>query len=425
MARYFQTAPSLPDDAACRTFEIPNSLEWLGIFNALYPLLINPYNWEQVNDTDMTVEESITIVKGIWSLYWESTGLCGDTGNCLQPSGSRVLRLSSSGHVEQLTGDEWIAPTDDYEIPPTPAREEPTTAERKCAAAANAAFVLKETYEQVTDLITETTTVAELAVYFATTVTIALAPAFGFIAPAFIFLLEAAAYAFIEIAQYMGADVWSVEFNDVLLCVLLDCASDDDDVVTFDYQCVTDALAKNTNIFSVLGEAELLLYGQLCFMLSIIGVDGLNIAGATTGVAEPNCDECLTWCYVWDIEEDGLGDWTVALGAQGTPYVYLTRTFAATEVTYIQNEFSNNGVGTGGSSAASIYKSDTLTTPNRIAILAPVNSLLFTDWHGVETMTSVGIGVNNDGNGAGVWSIRRVTMAGNGANPFGENNCIV
>ena len=83
-----------------------------------------------------------------------------------------MLRLNANGQIEQLSNGAWVEPDGDYEIPPTPARTEPTAAERKCLAAANAANVLQQTYEQITDEIAEGLTVAELAVRAATALTI-------------------------------------------------------------------------------------------------------------------------------------------------------------------------------------------------------------------------------------------------------------
>lgn len=54
----FLTPPSLGDETECRKLEMPATLEWLGIFNSMLTLGINPYNWKQVNDTDITPEEA-------------------------------------------------------------------------------------------------------------------------------------------------------------------------------------------------------------------------------------------------------------------------------------------------------------------------------------------------------------------------------
>jgi len=291
MEKMFTTPSDVPEGLACRTLKIPNNGIWLGIFNQVLLETLDPYNWEQTYPEDMTIEDTIAVCDEIIKLYWVAED-CTDGGACLQPDGYRVLRLNLNGFIEQLTNGAWTAPTGDYEVPPTPAREEPTPAERKCLAAANAANVLEQTYEQVTDAIAEGLTVAELAVIMATELTLLLGPAFGFIVPAFIFLLEAAALAFIEIAEFMGTDVWDEEFTDLLMCALLDCATDEADVVTFDYQCVIDNLANGVDLLNPLAQSQLLLFGQVNFMLSIIGVDGLNLAGATTAIDFEDCAEC-------------------------------------------------------------------------------------------------------------------------------------
>jgi len=54
----FLTPPSIPDGTECRKLEMPATLEWLGIFNSMLTLGINPYNWKQVDDTDLTPEQA-------------------------------------------------------------------------------------------------------------------------------------------------------------------------------------------------------------------------------------------------------------------------------------------------------------------------------------------------------------------------------
>lgn len=296
MARkLFETPPDTPPEVVCRTFKIPSSYHWLGIFNKAILTLLNEYNWEQVNDTDLTIEGTIALIKPMIEEYWDTQECC-EPDACLLPDGSRVLRLSISGHFEQLANGGWIPPTGDYEVPPVPARGEGTPIDRRCAAAANAQNVLQLTYEVVTDASAEGLTVAETAVELATTLTLLVAPFLGFVVPAMIVLLEAFIFALLEIAEFMTSDYWDVEFSEMLTCILFDCSTDDSDVVTFDYDCVLEGLTTTVDLLNPQAQSQLLLFGQVRYLLAIIGVDGLNAAGATTEIDDANCDACGGWC---------------------------------------------------------------------------------------------------------------------------------
>lgn len=457
MAKMFTTPQSLPDGVACRTLEIPNDGIWLGIFNSALLETVNAYNWEQTYPEDMTIEETVAVCQEIINEYWE-TGNCTDDDICLQPDGYRVLRLNLLGHIEQLFNGAWTTPDGDYEIPPTEARDEPTAVERKCAAAANAQNVLQQTYEVATDAIAEGITVAELAVIMATELTLLLGPAFGFIVPAFIFLLEAAALAFIEIAEFMSTDVWDAEFSDLLLCALLDCASDDGEVVTFDYQCVIDNLAKNVDLLNPLAQSQLLLFGQVNFMLSIIGIDGLNTAGATTAVTDANCDDCGGWCYEIDFTETNGGWGQVSAGTSGlygtyssgngwtttdavdtvpNPDVfnrmfYIGKTLAASatfthveiDLYYVKGSFFSNrraqGIEAGLAYATTII--DINSTP------ASNGAPLTLTWDGELVSNSIVVFARSSAvTGSPVYSgsaiLTRIKICGTGENPFGTSNC--
>lgn len=299
MPRIFQTAPNTPSAAACRTFQIPNSLEWLGIFNALYPLMINPYNWEQVNESDLTVDESVTIVKQIWATYWATTSLC-DGGCTLPDIFTPPFRLGVNGRFEQLLPDgTWGEPAGEYAIPPTPARDESTSTERKCNAAANAAHVMELLYEAITDEIA----LGGDALQVAAAMVAALVTAVGgwIAAPvyAIIQLSIALFVGMIELLQALGSDVWTTEFNERLKCALYDCATDTDDVVTFDLDCIREKLYEPPDLLSPTWFYELQLFAQVLYLMETITMDGLNAAGATTYIEDDECS-CITHCMRLD-----------------------------------------------------------------------------------------------------------------------------
>lgn len=312
---------------------MPTSKEWLGIFNSALLEMLQSYNYEQVNDTDMTIEETIAVVDEILNEYF-ATQECTDEGACLQPDGGRVIRLNSSGHFEQLSNGSWIPPTDEYTVPPVPERTEPTAYSRRCAAAANAANVLKQTYEVATDAIEDGLSneevAAAIAAFLLTTIGAWLALAFisilGLIAALFI--------AFIEIAQFMTADLWNSEFDAMLTCLLYDCSTDTGDVVTFDLECFNTNYAATVDLGNPDALDQLRLYGQVWFMLSVIGADGLNAAGATTAITDADCSTCVEagWCRQM-LSSDGVefvdmvigsinvDDWIVADSPVGGQYM--------------------------------------------------------------------------------------------------------
>lgn len=151
MPKPFLTPEFTSEDWQCRTLRTPNNKEWLGVFTSALEEMTNPYNWEQVEPTDLTIEQAITIVQSILIEFY-ATETCS-TGCELPDLNSPPFRLGINGRFEMLDPDtgEWGTPTGEYEIPPTPARTEPTADERRCAAAANAAYVLQLVYEAITD----------------------------------------------------------------------------------------------------------------------------------------------------------------------------------------------------------------------------------------------------------------------------------
>lgn len=69
------TPSSTTSETWCRTLKIPATFEWLGIFNSLITAGIYPYNWKQVNDTDLTPDEASAVVYAVLTEYAKS-GQC-------------------------------------------------------------------------------------------------------------------------------------------------------------------------------------------------------------------------------------------------------------------------------------------------------------------------------------------------------------
>lgn len=304
--KLFQTPPDTPSEIQCRTLQIPSSKEWLGIINSALLLMVNQYEWEQVHETDLSIDETIAIIEPMIRSFWDTPD-CGETIICTQPDGLPFFRLAASWHFEQFFAGEWIAPTGDYTVPPVPEREESTPDERRCAAAANAANVLKQVYEQVTDLAAEGAGVAEVILAVASFLTAEIGLWLGLAFAAFAPIMIALIGAFVAIAVYMTADLWDEAFNDLLKCLLYNCSSNDGDTVHFNIDCFNRDYAATVDLFSLDGLNQLRLFGQVSFMLSIIGADGLDAAGGTTEITDADCDDCIHCDDYSDTMLDGLG----------------------------------------------------------------------------------------------------------------------
>jgi hypothetical protein len=312
--RGFPTPNFVASDGGYIVFKIPSNNEWAGLILGAAQLLAQSYNWYQWGD--MTPEEAAEAFRVIVNQAPYDT--CG----CNQPGGSRVLRVNNDGHIQQLTDGEWTEPTDDYAIPPVPPREEPTCDERRCAAAANAANVLQQLYEEVADAVAEGADEAEALAILIGAAVIIIGGWLGLALAALVGLITGGFFAFLEIAEFMTADLWTSDFTDKLQCFLYECSSCDGDVVTFDFQCLREKMAKYTDILDPNVITNIRLFGQVDFILYTIGVDGLNAAGATTAITDANCDECEnTWCYAafLDVNDGGFELFT---GGPGTPGNY-------------------------------------------------------------------------------------------------------
>lgn len=295
------TPDGIPEATTCRSLLIPSSSDWLAIFSGALTELTKAYNWERVGG--ITVAEAVAVCAAVIDGYY--TDDCENS--CSLPGGSPVFRIGLNGHVEQLVNGEWVEPQGIYTIPPVPGRSEPTPEERRCLAAENAANVLEQVYENLTDSFNEDRTLEEAVgalLIFIATKFFWLAP----IAAGLLILALAAMEIVYLLIEIFGADLWTAGFTDALVCILYDCATDDGEVVTFDYTCVQEGLADKLEHFD-LDAAQLRLLVQLGFILNAIGgADALNHAGATTEVETGDCD-CGT-AYKWDFTVSPA-DWTV------------------------------------------------------------------------------------------------------------------
>lgn len=234
------------------------------------------------------MEDALVVVNDVLAGWF--TG-CVESG-CQQPGGYAVLRVGEDGHVEQLIDGEWVAPTGENAFPAVPERTEPTEDERRCLAAANAARVLQELYEQVSEVAQYDLGVAELIIRIVDGLLVYwfwIAPIINGILLVAIGILE----VLLQGAKYITSDVWDTTFDDVIRCYLYECASDDGGVVTFDYDCLMNKLYEE-NVTPPWNEARARLAAQLALLIPVVGgVDALNQMGAVDAVESADCSDCV------------------------------------------------------------------------------------------------------------------------------------
>lgn len=112
--KLFITPADFGSDGTCRTLTIPNTQEWLGIFNAAILTLTNVYNYEQLYDTDLTPEECAERAMEIYTAYLE-------TGNACEIVPSPYWDDASDNEISMSEDDQpwygavtdWLAPVDE------------------------------------------------------------------------------------------------------------------------------------------------------------------------------------------------------------------------------------------------------------------------------------------------------------------------
>jgi len=275
--------------------------EWAQYALGALKALTVGYNWYKSGDLD--VDEAAEAFRLI-----VQDAPYNHLPSCSLPSGEPLMRIDpETGHIQNIDdAGNW---QDDPSIPPTPSRPHATPEEMRCLAAANAANALKILYENLTDSFTGGLTAAAAAVNLVAGIGEAIALEFFPPAAALIAigqLLFDVVYATVE---FVTADVWDEAFTGHLQCYLFECSSvRDADVVTFDWHCVINSLAAQTDAFD-LTATQIRLFGQLYYLLSYIGSDGLNYAGSATAIETADCSECGgVWCYNFQ-DASRLGDW--------------------------------------------------------------------------------------------------------------------
>jgi len=366
---------------------------------------------------------------------------------CETPGGYRVIRIGSNGRVEQLNdAGEWEPATDDYYIPPPEAREGGTDDDQRCLAAENATNALHMLYENLADSWNGDLDNAEAI----TAMIGGLVGIVGFAAApivygitAFFLPIFAALYTGLE---YLFADLWDESVDKQIKCFLYECSTNDGGVVTFDWDCFTGKLNSLANGFSLTAE-QVRLYIQVSYLLYCIGgVDMLNLAGATTAITSPDCDDCDNlWCraedfsvsaYNWEaatefsfpaIYADGcFNSDEVFIGANDWDIVGIKQEFVV-PATFTEANFSYEiDLGTvSGSCPTAIHFYLGGVFQDGIAIDPSDPMLDGIQWTGTVVADKVLFFIfasNNAGTGSA--KICAMTCKGTGENPFGDTNCV-
>lgn len=321
----------------------------------------------------------------------------------------------------------WVenAPASAHSRPP--ARGEETADDRKCAAAANAAYVFHQTYIGVQKNLLESVVESDFeragAIGFYLE---GLAGLFGLID-----LLPAVGIAvflgLIAVANDFTENDMSDDDEERLKCILLENATDDGASVTFAWQAVWDAIDFDSPVNTLFR-----------LLMSIMGADALNYAGGQIVVDDPACDcEAGEWCYTWDFTASASSEWSprfsgsaewdsgqgwgggdssegMALALNTPPDMILTGWDTTTNSTETYAGYQNLYAEMGPPTEVQIW---TLPGEANVPGLHVANFAPFTvttdNWVNIQFNTYPDAPVH----------ISRITLRGIGDNPFGTDNC--
>lgn len=429
----YLTPQELPETDDCRSLSIPADTEWLAFFGGVLTELTKAYNWEYSGG--LTVDETVAKMQEIVDAYYES--VCG---GCELPEGGKIIRIGEHGILQELGDDgSWHDGSGDYDIPPPDARTGGTPPDQICLAATNAVSVLQQLYDSLSDSWNSELNDAEAETAFTLTliglVGFEFAPiTFGIIA--FFGVVFGILYQALE---YLGADLWTDDFTQQMICFLDACGTNTGGVVTFDWDCLMGKLNSLVDSFG-LSEVQIRLYLQVTYMLYFIGgIDGLNLAGGTTAIETADCSPCdNAWCYDFDFATTGeQQDWapffypdgwtgtgwgaTDMAGARGTA---IQRLLAETVITHVQMNWT--GI-PGGASNAVIWLYLGGVEQRRVDLgtwLSGGNSFAWDDVVLADEIR-VSVAASTDSSHVGSCDLFDIEVHGTGTNPFGEDNCII
>jgi len=406
----FLTPQDIPETDDCRSLLIPASPEWLALFGGALTAFLYAYNWEQT--TGISINDTISKMREIIDGFYE-----GCSGDCILPGGFPPIRINISGKVEIFDGNDWVVPTEgDYYIPPPDAREGGTPDDQICLAAKNAVNVLHELYTNLSDSFGEALDEAAAGVLFVEAIAGLVGVVVASISAGILALGLFGFQLLYQALSYLTDDLWTEDFESQITCFLVDCATNTDGVVTFDWECFNDHLNSLADDFS-LTELQIRLYLQIGFILQFIGgADGLNLAGATTEITDDDCEFCSDeWCLEWD-EALFESEWTFDFSSHNTLWFIAAHINfgGSVEVTGGCYDYTVTGGDEPGSAASwwnetytTNLDTDPLCTPTGTSFLNTGSSL-------------AGIAINPvKGSNSGDITITRVKLWGTGVSPTG------
>jgi len=314
----YLTPETLPTENQCRRLLIPDSPEWLAIVSgALTELSLN-WNWQQKG---ITVAEALEAAQAIIFSYYNQP--CTDPESCVTEEGTRIIRLLPGGLYEELINGTWQTPEGDLEIEPTPARSESSEVDRLCLASKNSVNALKMLYEEVTDAFDEFGAIEPVVAALLAGIGVVVAAFVSVAAAAFVALGAFAIEQFFQLLGSISYDLWNEEFEELLYCIFLENASNEDDVTHFDYDAIVASINDEVNGVNLDFQRKQLAL-QVLYLLSIIGKPGIEWAGTTTAISDDDCSNCTedTWCHEWNfaiapggwVNLAGSGSWSSGVG---------------------------------------------------------------------------------------------------------------
>lgn len=429
----YLTPDDLPEESACRSLLIPDSPDWLAIVSGAINELAQEWNWEQQGA--VTTEEAAQAMLQMWLSFVDS--VCGSGGTT-----RRYNPVTGEIEISEDGGETWEP---DPEFPPTPSRPsgEP---DKICMAAKNAANVLKILYEDTIDAYNINTAFDEVLSAFAASIGLAISSLFG--APvAAILAVGGTIFTLVyQTLDVLFTDYWTDETTSALECILIDVATLDGDVVTFDGEQLFYNIRTQFFLGVPFDIPQALVWEQIIYLLSIIGQQGLNHAGATTAITEGVCDCNDEWCYEFDFKTGahswvtwarvvGAGavlvagqGWRAPVVPEGSTYpsrsihikIDLPEDINVTQVT-IWREPNNIGVSNVNyfNGLTLIGGSTSVTEGSAIRYNFPGTSF-------VSNMIGALIDTNTGVPGEfGDVRLTKIRLRGTGANPFAEeDNCV-
>jgi hypothetical protein len=299
--KLFRTPTTLPEATQCRGLVMPASQEWLGLFAGALLEATHAWNYDQVESTDLTPEETAAKCYEIFTAWLDSE--CGGGGGPEEcpavalPTGQKIYRTSpTTGNWEVLDpvdGETWSEPTGEDAIPTPDARPEATEPEQECGAASNVVNALHDLYDAIVTFYDDEVEDWENQAEVAAQIAISVGSAFGPISATFLTLGGAAWEAFKLILAELTTDDWTPEFTEILTCIFKKHVELVDGVPTWN---VSTVAADLVGFILPVIDIHVRVRWQVWYLMQCIGAQGLTAAASRTDV-EGECATCDEWCY--------------------------------------------------------------------------------------------------------------------------------